>query len=410
MTKSYTPMQTLLYARWINIWHTLYLGGLLAGLLTHLWDARQNLGSRDFAVIVIILLMAVFYYQLFVAVKGGSFAPWQSWLYFAICFLLWAVLLQISHSFSWLIWAFIGQIMGLLPPIPAITAIVSLFMISALHDGYLVGWQNWLADWQRTLLNMVAGIVATLLLYSYFYYVGQTSQERGQLVAELQASHRELEKARQKEAELAVLRERERMARELHDGLGHTLVTLSMQLEAIQRLYRVDPERASGQVDQMKQLTRESMTELRHSVAGLRAPGLGKRPLPTALQTLITQFSQRTGIQVQSEIADISLPPTLAEPLWRIAQEALTNIEKHAQASHVSLILDATPGEIQLTIQDDGSGILPSDKAKPGHFGLRGMKERAETLNGTLKIESPNGQGTTIQVNIPLRTRHTLQP
>jgi len=113
-----------------------------------------------------------------------------------------------------------------------------------------------------------------------------TSAERAKLIQQLQAAQRELEAAHQREAEISVLRERERLARDLHDSLGHGLVTLNVQLEAAQRLYTVDPAKASALMEEMKNLTRTSMEQLRRSLAGLRTPGLGDRALKGAIEEL----------------------------------------------------------------------------------------------------------------------------
>jgi len=118
-----------------------------------------------------------------------------------------------------------------------------------------------------------------MLLYLYIYHVFRTSQERARLVNDLRAANEQLARAQAEQQELLLLRERERMARDLHDGLGHSLVALSVQLEAVQRLYPVDPDRASGQIDDMKRLTRDSMTELRRTLDALRAPDAADQSL-----------------------------------------------------------------------------------------------------------------------------------
>src|SRR5262249_2726286 len=137
------------------------------------------------------------------------------------------------------------------------------------------------------------------VVFSYARHMGQTSRERAGLIAELQAAQHDLEVARQRDAELAALRERERLARDLHDSLGHALVALSVQLEAVQRLYAVDPARASAHVDAMKDLTRASMAELRRALEGLRTPGRGDRSLRQAPGALSRAGGERNGMEVQ---------------------------------------------------------------------------------------------------------------
>jgi signal transduction histidine kinase len=223
------------------------------------------------------------------------------------------------------------------------------------------------------------------------------------LIAQLQAAKHELELAQQREAELAVLRERERLARDLHDSLGHALVTLSVQLEAIQRLYRVDPEAASVQVDEMKAMARSSMDALRRAIAGLRTPDLADRALRPALQALCVDLAQRTGLEVSCQIdqAADDLRPATAEALWRITQEALTNVEKHAQARSVDVSVEYKPDAVALRIVDDGVGLAAGADPVPNRFGIRGMRERVEGLGGTLSLTG-GASGTTVEARLPV--------
>ena len=232
------------------------------------------------------------------------------------------------------------------------------------------------------------------------------SQERARLVNELRAATAQLERARDAEAELATLRERERMARDLHDGLGHSLVALSVQLEAVQRLYPVDPARASTQIDAMKHLTRDSMAQLRAALDGLRAPERADEPLSVAIQRLGIDVAQRSALAVTCDVAGAAdtLRPAAAAALWRITQEALTNVERHAGATAVAIRLALLPHDAPtravLTIADDGRGLPPDAAARPGHYGLRGMRERVEGLGGTLILA--NHDGACLTAEIPL--------
>ena len=207
-----------------------------------------------------------------------------------------------------------------------------------------------------------------------------------------------------RDTELATLQERERLARDLHDSLGHALVALSVQLEAIQRLYKVDPERASAQVDELKTLTRASMDDLRRSLAGLRAPGLGERCLSDALQALSVDTGQRAHLEIKCHVAEGAnqLSPTQAETLWLVAQEALANIERHAAARTVQIRLDMESQTARLTVKDDGRGMPPDAEKQPGHYGLRGMRERVEGLGGELTFISNGPGGTCVNVKLPI--------
>ena len=150
------------------------------------------------------------------------------------------------------------------------------------------------------------------------------------------------------------------------------------------------------------EVTRASMDELRRSLAGLRAPGLGERKLGEALQTLCVDVGQRTHLEIRCDADEHvnSLPLAHAETLWRVAQEALTNVERHAQARHVTVTLKIETHTALLTIQDDGRGLPPNAENQSGHFGLRGMRERVEGLGGTLTLT--NNNGSNLRVSLPL--------
>ena len=307
-----------------------------------------------------------------------------------------------DDRFAFAGWMNAGQMFGMLQPwfaIPGATLVVFIFSagirgwdITTASAGEVIGWLG----------IMVAAIaVPSLYIYSLF----RASVSRAFLIDELREAKRALEESRRNEIELAALRERERLAREMHDGLGHTLAALSVQLEAVQRLYRVDPERASAQVDTLKALTRASMAELRSSLAGLRAPGLGDQSIEPALQALCVEFEQHSGVKVVLALEGDSgsLPAAVTETLWRVAQEALTNVEKHAQAKQVTLTLAAASRQVSLAVCDDGVGIPVGLLPVNGHYGLVGMRERVEGLGGALQVTRPPAGGTCVQARIPLR-------
>ncbi len=312
---------------------------------------------------------------------------------------MWGVACWLDPFPWWLGFTYFGQMFGLLP-LQAVmpgTAIVT-FLIALITS-----------DWNLRQIPLGAAIgftfqwLAGIALYLFIYNIIRTSGERAKLIVQLEAAQKELELARQRDTELAALQERERLARDLHDSLGHALVALSVQLEAIQRLYKVDPEKASAQVDELKNLTRASMDDLRRSLAGLRAPGLGERHLREALQALSVNMGQRAHLEIKCHVAEQAdqLSPAQAETLWRVAQEALANIERHAAARTVQLQLDIESSAALLSIQDDGLGLLPDAEKQPGHYGLRGMRERVEGLGGTLTLTG-NGNGSRVDVKLPI--------
>src|SRR5450755_3143262 len=233
---------------------------------------------------------------------------------------------------------------------------------------------------------------------------------------ELEEAHRQLAQSVVQEQELAVLRERTRLAREMHDTIGHALVLISVKLEAAQRLRKRDPERCDNELESTKQIARETMTALRASIADLRSP-----TLEHALSRSARELAQRTGLHVTYTLqADIDLlPEAIEETLWKVSQEAFTNIEKHAHASHVQVRISRQGEKLLMCIHDDGIGLSPAlnqpDKdgsfvhnSPGGHYGLRGMLEHIEAIGGHLTLHSGKKQGTTIEVELPLAPSESL--
>ncbi len=393
------PLPTKQFRWYVLFFHVLTLGSLAGALAYILWNARHALGWPEITTSALLLTQIGIYLGIMIFGRQWPLPRNQLLLYFAVNLALWLIEYWFMPDVYWIVFAYIGQMFGLLP---TRFPIVATLFVSAILFASNAGWGP--SESNRALLLGTLAVWAMMMVFMLFMsHLMQTSQERGQLITELQAAKHELELAQQREAELAVLRERERLARDLHDSLGHALVTLSVQLEAIQRLYRVDPEAASEQVEELKAMTRASMDALRRSIAGLRAPSLEDRALRPALQALCVDFSQRTGLEVACQISPAAddLRPAIAEALWRITEEALTNVEKHAQAGSVTVSLACEPDAVTLRVADDGVGLPAGAEARPNRFGLRGMRERLEGLGGTLALQG-DATGTVVQACLPV--------
>ena len=206
----------------------------------------------------------------------------------------------------------------------------------------------------------------------------------------------------EQERQAAILDERNRIAREIHDTIAQGLTGIAIQMEAAEDALRVSPEQAAPHIARAKQLARESLSEARRSLRALRPQALAGNDLPTALQHLAQQTMQGEGLQVDIAIQGEAYPllPEDENDLLRIAQEALTNILKHAQATHADIILSFLPSQVQLTITDKGRGFDAAQDISSG-FGLIGMKERTQRMGAELHIHSAPGQGTRILVTLP---------
>ena len=219
----------------------------------------------------------------------------------------------------------------------------------------------------------------------------------------LSRSHQQL---RQLSAALQTIREEERahIARELHDDLGQLLATLRMDLS----LLRNDPRRDAGKLlDGMEQNLLTAITSLRRIATNLRPRSLDEGGLFFALQGLRDDFVERYGIActLYADEAELRLGDAASTAIYRIVQEALTNIARHAHASNVTVTLYRVNGEVLLTVRDDGRGIQPGDLDKAASLGLVGMRERVFNMNGDITINSDEGPGTRIDIVLPLLVR-----
>ena len=202
----------------------------------------------------------------------------------------------------------------------------------------------------------------------------------------------------------AVLSERNRIAREIHDNLAQDILGISVQLELVARLMPAAAESAKGHLDRARLLVRNSMTEARRYVWDLRSQELHKKDLPAALRDTTSRLTADTGIEAIVEVTGPAqpLPLTVETNLLRIGQEAVNNAVKHARAKRIDVGLNFDTNNVRLSVRDDGRGFDPDDQIADGHFGLIGMRERAEQMGGVLTIESTHDRGTQILVTIAL--------
>ncbi len=208
--------------------------------------------------------------------------------------------------------------------------------------------------------------------------------------------------------EVGAVEERNRLAREIHDTLAQGLSAITLQLETADILLENgrEPERIQQAVQQALQLARTNLDEARRSMLDLRAAPLEGRTLAEAIAQLVQEVRTKEQITITFHAVGTHrpLPVAVEAGLYRVAQEALTNIDSHAQATRAKVELSVTPQSVQLTIQDDGCGFEPGG-VTPNRYGLTGMNERVRLLGGHLQIESVPGAGTKVVVMAPLIAR-----
>jgi signal transduction histidine kinase len=202
--------------------------------------------------------------------------------------------------------------------------------------------------------------------------------------------------------ETAVMAERNRMARDIHDTLAQGFTGVIVQLEAAsearsKNLFSV----ADAHLQRASERARESLNEARRSVRALRPIALEDKDLAQAIDSLLAKMTAGTTLKAEfgTNGPVRKLPPEWDENLLRISQEALTNAQRHAQASHFAVLLDFAEGTLRLTLRDDGQGFSPD--AQHDGFGLLGIRERVEVMGGRMRIDSARGAGTMISIDLP---------
>jgi signal transduction histidine kinase len=258
------------------------------------------------------------------------------------------------------------------------------------------------------LLMFFIGLVFAISMASVAREAEANRRRAEQLLGDLAVSHQKLKAYAEQAAELATAQERNRLARDIHDGLGHYLVAINVLLEKIIAFRQRDPQEAEMAALDARRLTREALQDVRQSVGALRLSG-EVFSLAEALADLVKNAEQeRLTISLQIRGDETGFSKTVLQALYRTAQEALTNVQKHARASHVSLCVLLHAHEASLCISDDGEGFdtslldrLPANRND--RFGLQGIRERLEVVRGVLKVESHPAQGTRLLVSVPRR-------
>lgn len=313
-----------------------------------------------------------------------------------------------------------------LPPVPAggpeamVLRIMPLLLVALI----LTAWQY---GWRSVVLFSVGTALASLGLHLYFYRPGlapllpplfvliiQTitfllvGYFLSVLVQQLRRQNESLEQANARLAdhtatleELAISQERNRMARELHDTLAHTLSALSVQLETARAYQDVDPAATADILKTALAATRTGLQETRQALKSLRASPLEEMGLALALRQLATETAERANLDLHFLVPTHfpPMPHAIEQCIYRVTQEATANVAHHANARTLTVQLTFN-GELVLQVRDDGLGFDPKQAEAEGHFGLVGMRERAALVGGVLNVTSEPGAGTVVQLTI----------
>jgi len=259
------------------------------------------------------------------------------------------------------------------------------------------------STWETAFLNgfIISTAIFFVVVFSQFRLNEQQAREKAEeLAKQLKVANHQLAEYALQVEELAATQERNRLAREIHDNLGHYLTTVNVQIEAAQVTFDSDPRRALDSLNKVQELTQKGLASVRESVSALRVSPVENRQLAEALSALIEE-TQAIGISTKFDVfgEPRAVDEKAALALYRAAQEGLTNVRKHAHASRVDVELDfSQPDKIRLSIRDDGTGTADTSSG----FGLVGIRERVHLLGGDCRIETEVGKGFCLEVVVPV--------
>jgi signal transduction histidine kinase len=312
----------------------------------------------------------------------------------------WLVLLTLSPDAVWVAFPLYFLQLHLLPPRAGLAAVAATAAAAvagfAAHQGSFSP--------AMAIGPALGAAVAVAVVWGY-QALYRESEHRRRLIEELTATRADLAAA---EHTAGVLAERDRLAREIHDTLAQGLSSIQLLLRAAERALPQAPENAARHVDQARQAAVDNLAEARRFVAALTPPTLEGTTLACALERLCTTTSARHRITARLHLAGDPAPLTTAHEvaLLRIAQSALANTVRHAEATTVDVTLSHLGDQVALDVVDDGHGfdpaLLPAPDPETGGFGLAAMRARAQALGGALTIESAPGHGTTLAARLPL--------
>jgi signal transduction histidine kinase len=259
--------------------------------------------------------------------------------------------------------------------------------------------------WQEAyyyVLTIVPAIVFVVIFTRLVTSEQQARQDAEALAADLEEANRQLAAYSTQVDELARTKERNRLAREIHDNLGHYLTVVNVQIRAALAVMAADPQKAQEALDKAQRLTQEGLYAVRQSVSALRESPLSGRSLDEAIKLLVEETESSgivAGLTVRGET--FNLDPKVELTLYRAAQEGLTNVRKHARASQVDLTLVFNDNsQVALTVADNGVGVTT---VKEGGYGLLGIQERVELLGGQMNVDSSPGEGFVLSITLPVK-------
>jgi len=363
-----------------------YLGWTLLGmaiLLVYLsfpWLSR-NLGRAYLPLGILLAASSLILERVFT--PGGAIWFWQPDPFFYVLL----ILVAWQYDFRAVLLFTLGT--------SALEIVLNLLLpVQTLYIGQMGGITNQMVAIGslilRTISFLVIGFVITRLV----------SAQRRQRKALAEANIKLVQYAATVE-QLTLSRERNRLSRELHDTLAHTLSALAVQIDALMAVWEPLPDRAQQMLSKMLETTRRGLEETRRSLKALRAAPLEEMGLALALSTLAKDFAARNELALDLEVPEEinNMPPEIEHGFYRVAQEALENVDQHAGAKRVHVKLVDNGGRLTLTVADDGRGFNTQSEADEHQLGMQGMYERAELIGAELEVTSKINEGTIVRLS-----------
>ncbi|GAA2886439.1 sensor histidine kinase [Streptosporangium fragile] len=374
---------------WLN--RAMHLGFyvLLAASATRL-VSRHGMDSRTVAALAVCGLLALVYAAGVVFWDGlGHRRP--VWLGCVVA--VWLFLVALAPSFSWCAVPLLFLCLRLLPPRGAVVATAALTLV-------VIAAQLVIAREIDVSLVLAPIGIATMTAV-IFWELQRESAARQRLIDDLISTRGTLAEARHR---TGVLEERERLAREIHDTLAQGLTSMGILLQAADRMWATDPDRARAHLRRAAEAAAENLEEARRFVRDLRPSGLEGASLPEALARLCGSVDRDTGprVRFRREGEEYPLAEEVQAVLLRVAQGALANVRDHAGAGRAMVTLSYLDGEVTLDVFDDGVGFAEPTPLPGRGYGLRAMRDRLAEAGGSLVVESTPGEGTAVAAAIPV--------
>jgi signal transduction histidine kinase len=373
------------------------------------WMAQGEATSTERWIASVLVLISGLTHWLFAYEMPRRGIPSRSRLWYGVIYAgvitgVTFALISISHTFFFILSGYFSQLFFFLPTRLSIPLFLAGIPALAMQANGLDSLGTALGQPIFWIWLLAGGCGALIALW--ISAIIQQGHQQHELIEELRRTQAELAAS---ERSAGVLAERQRLAREIHDTLAQGFISVVTHLEAADQALDRDLSTARLHIGQATATARESLGQARRVVQDLRPEVLEGSSLAEAVQREVDKWSERTGVTAAATTTGtaLPLPPAAEVTLLRAVQESLANVHRHAGASAVSVTLSYMPDRVLLDVQDDGKGFDPESHVQSdgGGFGLTAMRQRVEALGGTVYVESSNGEGTTIVVEMPRQSQ-----